>query len=78
MDMMEHDVKDFLKRIVWTVSSGFLWLTITLAIGAYNDLLVPNPKITIGNILFYIWSAGTLAALLYLYSRIWKKKFPHG
>ena len=78
MDMMEPDVKDFLKRIVWTVSSGFLWLTITIGIGAYNDLLVPNPKITIGNIIFYIWGAGTLAALLYLYSRIWKKKFPHG
>jgi hypothetical protein len=78
MDMMEHDVKDFLRRIVWTVFAGFLWLTITLGIGAYNDLLVPNPKITIGNIIFYIWFAVTLAALLYLYIRIWKKKFPHG
>jgi hypothetical protein len=78
MSMMEDDVKDFLKRIVWTVSAGFFWLTITVAIGAYNDLLVPNHKITIGNIIFYIWGVGTLAALLYLYFRIWKKKFPHG
>ena len=78
MSMMEDDVKDFLKRIVWTVSAGFFWLTITLAIGAYNDLMVPNPSISIGNIIFYIWGAGSLAALLYLYYRIWKKKFPHG
>ncbi len=78
MSMMEDDVKDFLKRIVWTVSSGFLWLTITLGIGAYNNLLVPDNGITIGNIIFYIWGAGSLAGLLYMYSRIWKKKFPHG
>lgn len=78
MSMMEDDVKDFLKRIVWTVSSGFLWLTITLAIGTYNNLLVPEHTISIGNIIFYIWMAGTLAALIYMYYRIWKKKFPHG
>jgi hypothetical protein len=78
MSMMEDDVKDFLQRIVWTISSGFLWLTVTLGIGAYNDLMVPNPTISIGNIIFYIWSACSLGALLYLYYRIWKKKFPHG
>jgi hypothetical protein len=78
MDLMENDVKDFLKRIVWTVSLGFLWLTLTLGIGAYNQLLVPEHNITIGNIIFYIWSAGTLAALIYINFRIWKKKFPHG
>lgn len=76
--MMEGDIRDFLRRIVWTVSAGFFWLTITLGIGAYNNLLVPDPKITIGNIIFYIWFAGTLAALIYLYVRIWKKRFPHG
>ena len=78
MSEMEGDVKDFLKRIVWTVSLGFLWLTITLGIGAYNHLLVPEPTVTIGNIIFYIWSVGTLAALIYINYRIWKKKFPHG
>ena len=78
MSMMEDDVKDFLKRIVWTVSSGFLWLTITLGIGAYNNLFVPDPTLSIGNIIFYFWASGSLAALIYLYIRIWKKKFPHG
>jgi hypothetical protein len=76
--MMEHDIRDFLKRIVWTVFSMFLWLTLTVGIGAYNNLLVPEHGISIGNIIFYIWSAGSLAALVYLYIRIWKKKFPHG
>lgn len=78
MDLMEDDVKDFLKRIVWTVSLGFLWLTVTFGIGGYNQLLVPEHTITIGNIIFYIWSAVSLAALIYINYRIWKKKFPHG
>ncbi|WP_207511169.1 hypothetical protein [Longitalea luteola] len=78
MSMMEDDIKDFLKRIVWTVFIMFLWLTLTLGIGAYNDLMVPSPTVTIGNIIFYIWSAGSLATVIYLFVRIWKKKFPHG
>ena len=78
MSEMEDDVKDFLKRIVWTVSLGLLWLTTTLGIGAYNNLLVPEPSISIGNIIFYIWMAGSLVALIIILSRIWKKKFPHG
>jgi hypothetical protein len=78
MGLMEDDVKDFLKRIVWTVSSGFLWLTITVGIGAYNGLLVPEHGLRVSNIIFYIWGVSSLAALIYLYIRIWSKKFPHG
>ncbi len=78
MGLMEDDVKDFLKRIVWTVSSGFLWLTITLGIGGYNGLLVPEHGLRVSNIIFYVWGVGSLTALIYLYVRIWSKKFPHG
>lgn len=76
--MMEHDIKEFLKRIVWTVFSMFLWLTLTIGIGAYNNLLVPEHGLHIGNIIFYVWAVGSLIALIYLFFRIWKKKFPHG
>lgn len=76
--MMENDVKDFLQRIVWSVLLGFLWLVLTLGIGAYNNLLVPENGISIGNIIFYIWAAGSLVGLLWIYYRIWRKKFPHG
>ena len=78
MSEMEEDVKDFLQRIVWSVSLGLLWLTTTIGIGAYNHLLVPEPSIRISNIIFYIWMAGSLVALIIINMRIWKKKFPHG
>lgn len=76
--MMEQEVKDFLKRIVWSVSLGFLWLVLTLGIGAYNHLLVPENGWSIGHIIFYIWFAGSLAGLIWINYRIWRKKFPHG
>lgn len=76
--MMEPELKDFLRRIVWSVSLGFFWLVFTLGIGAYNQLLVPENGITTGNIIFYIWFAISLAALIYINYRIWRKKFPHG
>jgi hypothetical protein len=76
--MIENDVKDFLKRIVWSVSLGFLWLVLTLGVGAYNQLLVPENGLSIGNIIFYIWMAGSLVFLIWVNVRIWRKKFPHG
>ena len=78
MSGMEDDAKDFLKRVVWSLALGLLWLVTTLALGAYNNLLVPENGIKVSNIIFYTWMAGSLAGLIYLNYRIWKKKFPHG
>ncbi len=72
------DPRDFLKRIVWTIFLAFLWLMLTLGIGAYNQLLVPAKKLTAGNIIFYSWMLISLAALIWINIRIWSKKFPHG
>ena len=76
--MMEPEVKDFLKRIVWSVGLGFFWLMLTLGIGTYNNLLVPPNGITLGVILFYAWFVSSFIALIWIFFRIWRKKFPHG
>lgn len=78
MDYMEGDPREFLKRIVWTIFLALLWLILTLGIGTYNQLLVPEGKLATGNILFYIWVVISLSALIWINIRIWKKKFPHG
>lgn len=75
---MEKEIKDFLWRIVWSVSLGFLWLVLTIGIGAYNELLVPENGLSVGHIIFYIWALGSLVALVWAQYRIWSKKFPHG
>lgn len=78
MPYAEDDPRPFLRRVVWTLSLGLVWLVSTLGIGTYTGLMVPDKKLTLGNMLFYGWMAVSLAALIWINARIWKKKFPHG
>lgn len=78
MSYEQDDPRDFLKRIGWTITLGFLWLMSTFAIGMYNNLMVPVKGIHLANIIFYCWMIGSLIALIWVNIRIWKKKFPHG
>lgn len=78
MSSIEPEVKDFLKRILWSFFFGLFWLMLNMTLGIYFGLLFIDEKITIGNILFYIFSASSLSLLIWFYYKTWKKKFPHG
>jgi len=75
---MEDDAAEFLKRVVWSLSSGLLWLIINLGVGIYAGWMVPENGITLGNIIFYLWMLISLGVLIWINYKIWKKKFPHG
>ncbi|MBO9566548.1 MAG: hypothetical protein J7621_27490 [Niastella sp.] len=78
MPYAEDDPRDFLRRVVWSLSLGLVWLVSNLGIGTYTGLMVPEKSVTIGNMLFYVWMVSSLSALIWINVRIWKKKFPHG
>lgn len=78
MSQMEPDASRFLKRVIWSLSSGLVWLIINLSVGIYNGWMVPKHAVSIGNIIFYIWVAISLGLLVWINYRIWKEKFPHG
>lgn len=78
MSQMEEDASRFLKRIVWSLSSVLVWMFINLGLGMYNGWMIPDHRIGIGNIIFYIWMAVSLAIVLWINYKIWKEKFPHG
>jgi len=78
MSKMESDAKDLLRRVVWSISLGLLWLITTLGIGTYNGLLVPEKGLRTSNIIFYLWMAASLVGLVWINIIIWKKKIPHG
>jgi FtsH-binding integral membrane protein len=74
MASQDQDVRKYLRRVLSTVSLGFLWLVLTLAIGTYFDLLVPHDHLSIGNIVFYLWMVASLIVLIRLNVRIWIRK----
>jgi len=78
MSSMEPEVKDFLKRIVWSFFVGLSWMMLNMTLGIYFDLLFIRDNISLSNILYYIFFIGSLALLIWFYYRTWKKKFPHG
>jgi len=78
MSGMEPEVQDFLKKIFLSFFFGLFWLMFNMTLGIYFCLLFIDKKITIGNILFYLFAAGSLFLLIRFYYKTWNKKFPHG
>jgi hypothetical protein len=78
MSGLEPEVKDFLKRIVWSVFFGLLWLMLNTTMGIYFNLLFVEDKIRIGNIAYYLFLLLSLAGLIWFYHITLKKRFPHG
>jgi hypothetical protein len=78
MNEIEPDVKDFLKKIVFSLFLGLVWLMVNMTLGIYFGLLFPGEKFGIGNGLFYIFFVGSLFFVIRFLLRSWKRKFPHG
>jgi hypothetical protein len=78
MSGMEPEVKDFLKKVLQSVFIGLLWMIVNMTTGIFFGLLFINDKISIGNIIYYLFLVISLAGLIWFYYRTWKNKFPHG
>lgn len=63
---------------MWSLSSGLIWLFINIGLGIYNGWMIPEGKISLVNIIFYVWAVLSLGALIWVNYKIWKEKFPHG
>jgi hypothetical protein len=78
MSSVEPEVKDFLRKIAWSVFFGIVWMMFNMTLGIYFGLLFPEEKLGIGNILFYIFFLGSLFFLVRYYYKTWRQKYPHG
>ena len=74
----EPEVRDFLKRIMFSIGAGLVFLLINMTAGIFGGWLFFETSPTTGNIVFYVWLAISLSLLLWLYYRLWSKRFPHG
>lgn len=70
---LEPGVKEYLLRIVNTLSLGLLWMAVNSTAGIMYDLAFIHDRVTIGNILFYCWFLASLFFYLRWVIRLWKK-----
>jgi len=78
MSQMEPEVKDFLKRVLWSFFFGLTWMMLNMTLGIYFNLLFVRDGISLANLLYYLFFLASLLLLIWYYYRTWKKKFPHG
>lgn len=73
MSQMEPEVKQFLRRIVWTISAALIWMMVNVLTGLkWGYAFFENGHI-LGSIFFYLWFAASLSFLLWLYHKWWKE-----
>jgi hypothetical protein len=69
---MEPEVREFLQRIVWTLSVALLWLMINTIAGLRFELAIIDGKHTIATVFFYTWLLASLFLMLRLFRKWWK------
>lgn len=69
---MEPEVRDFLVRILQTISMSMVWLLVNMSIGIYFGFAFFEGKPSLGNIIFYIWFLASFTALIYYFKKKWK------
>ena len=70
---MEPGVREYLIRILNTLSLALVWMAIDSTAGIMYDLAFVHDHITLGNVLFYIWFFLSLGAYLWWVIRLWSK-----
>ncbi len=70
---MEPGVKEYLLRIINTLSVGLIWLAINSSFGIMYDYAFIHEQVTTGNIIFYIWFVISFTTFLWWVIRLWRK-----
>ena len=70
---MEPGVREYLIRILNTLSLALVWMAIDSTAGIMYNLAFIQDHITLGNVLFYVWFVASLAAYLWWVIRLWSR-----
>jgi hypothetical protein len=72
---MEPGVREFLKRVGYSIGVGFLWLAITAIAAIKGDNAFIEGPVRIGNIIFYVWFVISVVILIKVLRKIWNRDF---
>ena len=71
---MEDDAKEFLLRVVRSLTAALIWLLVNMILGIYIGLMFFEESPSVGNIIFYVWLILSLVLLIRYYIKIWWPK----
>lgn len=69
---MEDDVKEFLIKIMQSISMGLVWLLTNMSVGIYYGFAFFEGRPTIGNYIYYTVFTISLIALIVYLQKKWK------
>lgn len=69
---MEPEVREFLVRIMQSISIGLVWLLVNMSIGIYYGFAFFEDVPTLGNYLYYIGFLLSLTWLIFYLKKKWK------
>ena len=69
---MEEDVKEFLIKIVQSISMGLVWLLANMSIGIYFGFAFFEGRPSLGHYIYYAVFILTLIALINYLRKKWK------
>jgi hypothetical protein len=69
---MEPEVREFLVRIMQSISMGLVWLLVNMSVGIYYGFAFFEDGPTLGNYLYYIGFLLSLAWLIFYLKKKWK------
>jgi hypothetical protein len=71
---MEDDAREFLLRVVRSLTAALLWLLVNMILGIYIGLMFFEGSPSAGNLIFYGWLIISLLILVRYYIKIWWSK----
>jgi hypothetical protein len=71
---MEPEIREFLIRIMQTVSMGLVWLLVNMSIGIYFGFGFFEDSPSLWNYIFYVWFIISLILLIRYFRHKWKGK----
>jgi hypothetical protein len=72
MSGMEPDIRNFLSKVMSSLSVGLLWLLINTTVGIGFGYAFFEKRPTAGNYIFYLWFLVSLFLLIRYYRKKWK------
>jgi hypothetical protein len=74
MNDFEPDIRDYLHKVLKTVSVGLVFLLFHMTVGIFLNWAFFEGSMGIGNMVYYLVLVTTLAGMINYLIRVWKRE----